>query len=73
LAASKPGLEHIRAAVELLERKAEPDDADAFARFLVAIAERVARAYPESGEPVSAAEREAVAEVRAAAGLRQER
>ena len=63
------GLDHIRAAIGLLELKGEPGDADAFARFLVDVAERVARAYPETGESVSAAEEEAVAEVRAAAGL----
>jgi hypothetical protein len=63
------GLAHIRAATHLLALKREPSEVDAYARFLVEIAERVANAYPESGERVSAAEREAIAEVRAAAGM----
>ena len=60
------GFGHIRAAIELLERKAEPTDVDAYARFLTEIAEHVARAYPETAQPVSAAEEDAIAAVKAA-------
>ncbi len=51
------GLDHIRAAVDLLAQKGEPADVDAYAyaRFLVEIADDVARAYPETDDPVSAA------------------
>ncbi len=67
------GLDHIRSAIGLVELKGEPGDVDTFARFLAGIAERVARAYPETEEPVSAAEKEAIAEIRAAAGLEPRR
>jgi hypothetical protein len=65
----KHGLDHIRAAVDLLAAKGEPADLDAYARFLVEIAEHAARAYPETRDPVSAAEHEAIAQITAAAGL----
>jgi hypothetical protein len=61
------GLEQIGAAIALLERKAEPADVDAYARFLTEVAEHVARAYPETEQPVSAAEEDAIAAVKAAA------
>lgn len=43
---------------------------EGLARLLVEVGERVAAAYPETGVRVSAAEEAAVAEIRAAAGLR---
>jgi hypothetical protein len=63
------GLEHIRAAVKLVALKGTRADVDAYARLLVAIAERVAQAYPDTGKRVSPTERIAVAEVTAATGL----
>ena len=65
----KHGLEHIRAAVKLVALKGTRADLDAYASLLVAIAERVAQVYPDTGKRVTPAERIAVAEVRAAAGL----
>jgi hypothetical protein len=67
------GLQHLREAVELLERKATPEDVDEYRRFVLALANRVADAHKEgflglSGERVSEAERAAVAEVAEALG-----
>lgn len=63
------GLARIRAAIKLLEQKARPTDVDAFARFVLDIAEHVADAYPQRGRKVSDAENAALADVRAAVGL----
>jgi hypothetical protein len=62
------GLQHLRDAVELLERKATPEEVDEYRRFVLTLANRVAEAHREgflglSGEPVSDAERAAVAEI----------
>jgi hypothetical protein len=52
--------------MEILWEEGDGNDADAFARFLVETAENVARAYRETGEPITQAEKRAVAEIRAA-------
>ena len=65
-------LAQIRAAMELLKLKAQPTDVDAFARFVLDVAERVAGAYPPKDEPVSAAEERALSQVRTALGLKPE-
>jgi hypothetical protein len=67
------GLQHLREAVELLERKAAPDEVDEYKRFVLTLADRVADAHKEgflglSGEQVSEAERAAVAEIAEALG-----
>jgi hypothetical protein len=67
------GLEHLRAAVELLERKATPEEVDDYKGFVLTLANRVAEAHKEgflglSGERVSEAERGAVAEIASALG-----
>jgi hypothetical protein len=67
------GLQHLREAVELLERKATPEEADEYRRFVLTLANRVADAHKEgflglSGERVSEAERAAVAEIAEALG-----
>jgi hypothetical protein len=67
------GLQHLREAVELLERKAAPDEVDEYKRFVLTLADRVADAHKEgflglSGERVSEAERAAVAEIAEALG-----
>jgi len=67
------GLQHLREAVELLERKATPEDVDEYRRFVLSLANRVADAHKEgflglSGERVSEAERAAVAEIAEALG-----
>jgi DNA-binding transcriptional regulator GbsR (MarR family) len=67
------GLQHLREAVELLERKATPEEVDEYRRFVLTLANRVADAHKEgflglSGEQVSEAERAAVAEIAEALG-----
>ena len=66
-------LQHLREAVELLERKATPEEVDEYRRFVLTLANRVADAHKEgflglSGERVSEAERAAVAEIAEALG-----
>ena len=65
-------LAQIRGAIELLKMKAQPADVDAFAQFVLDVAERVAGAHPRKDEPVSAAEEHALSEVRTALGLNPE-
>ena len=62
------GLQHLRAAIELLERKATPEELDEYRRFVLNLAGRVATAHREGGEDVSPAERAAVEEIAAALG-----
>jgi hypothetical protein len=67
------GLQHLRDSVELLERKATPNEVDDYRGFVLTLANRVAEAHKEgflglSGERVSEAERAAVAEIAAALG-----
>jgi hypothetical protein len=67
------GLQQLREAVELLERKATPGEVDEYRRFVLTLANRVADAHKEgflglSGERVSEAERAAVAEIAEALG-----
>jgi hypothetical protein len=69
-------LRRIREAVSLVESKAGPEDAGAYRRFIVDLAERVAAAHKEgfmglSGERVSEAEREAIGRLKEAAGLNE--
>jgi len=66
-------LQHIRDAVTLLQEKATPEEVDEYRRFLTNVATRVAEAHREgfmgmSGERVSEAERQALAEVAEASG-----
>src|ERR1700710_238015 len=41
------GLQHLRDAVELLERKATPQEVDDYRRFVLAVADKVAHAHRE--------------------------
>jgi hypothetical protein len=59
------GLQHLRAAVELLEQKATTDDVDAYKRFVLELAGRVASAHREHGTSVSDAEQAALDEISA--------
>jgi hypothetical protein len=61
-------LEHLREAVALLERKATADELEAYRRFVVTLAERVAHSHRESGATVSEAERNAIDEISASLG-----
>src|SRR5256886_7046896 len=62
------GLQHLRDAVELLERKATAEEVAAYRRFVLTLAEKVANAHREGGETVSDAERTAIEEISAGLG-----
>lgn len=62
------GLQHLRAAMALLESKATPQEVDGFRDFVLAVADKVANAHREDGENVSAAEAEAIGQIAAALG-----
>ena len=58
------GLQRIREAIALLERKATPQEVDDYRRFVTSLAERVAGAKTEGDDkPVSEAETAAIAEI----------
>jgi hypothetical protein len=59
-------LEHLREAVAVLQRKAQPSEVEDYKNFTVNLAERVAGAHTEGGQAVSEAEREAIEAVRTA-------
>jgi hypothetical protein len=60
------GLQHLRDAVALLERKATPDEVEEYRRFIVTLADKVAAAHREHGQAVSEAEQAAIADITAA-------
>jgi hypothetical protein len=62
------GLQHLRDAVAVLERKATPAELEDYRRFVLTVAERVANAHREGGQQVSDAERAAIEEIAAALG-----
>jgi hypothetical protein len=62
------GLEHLREAVGLLERKATPKELEDYRQFVATVADRVANAHREGGQQVSDAERAAIEEIAAALG-----
>src|SRR2546422_416881 len=62
------GLQHLRDAVELLERKATPEELDDYKRFVLNVADKVANAHREGGESVSADERAAIEAIAASLG-----
>lgn len=62
------GLQHLRDAVELLERKATAEEVEDYRRFVLTLADRVANAHREGGETVSNAERAAIQEISASLG-----
>ncbi len=63
-------LQHLRDALALLERKATPAEVDAYRRFVVSLAEKVANAHREQdgAEATSEAERAVVEQITAALG-----
>jgi hypothetical protein len=62
------GLQHVRDAVDVLERKATAEEVDDYRRFVLTLAEKVANAHREGGTSVSDAEREAIDEISASLG-----
>ena len=66
------GLQHLRDAVEVLDRKAKAEEVEDYRRFVLTLADRVANAHREGGVSVSDAERAAIDEISAAlVGARQ--
>jgi hypothetical protein len=65
-ALKQAGLEHLRAAVAVLEQKATADEVDSYNRFVLDLAGRVANAHREHGTSVSEAEQAALDEIAAA-------
>ncbi len=62
------GQQHLRDAVELLERKATSEEVEDYRRFVLTLADKVAKAHREGGEMVSDAERAAIEEISASLG-----
>jgi hypothetical protein len=62
------GLQKLRDAVAVLERKAAPEEVDDYRRFVLTLTERVAAAHKEGGQEVSDAERSAIDEIASALG-----
>jgi hypothetical protein len=62
------GLQHLRDAVELLERQATPEELDNYKRFVLNVADKVANAHREGGASVSADERAAIEAIAASLG-----
>ena len=61
-------LQHIRDAVGLLETKATAEESDAYRRFVLAVADKVAAADKEGGTPVSPGEADALEAITGALG-----
>jgi len=59
------GLGRLTEAVALLEQKATAAEVDAYRKFSLEVAQRVAEAHKEGGQPVSDAERSAIERVEA--------
>src|SRR5438445_7691839 len=59
------GLQHLRDAIALLERKATPEEVEDYRRFILNLADKVAKAHRENGEQVSDAEQAAIKEISA--------
>ena len=62
------GLQHLRDAVALLERTATPEELDDYKRFVLNVADNVAKAHREGGENVGADERAAIEAIAASLG-----
>jgi hypothetical protein len=60
------GLQHLRDAVALLDRKATPVEVDEYRRFIINLADKVAAAHRERGQAVSDSEQAAISEITAA-------
>jgi hypothetical protein len=62
------GLQHLRDAVELLERKATADEVEGYRRFVLTLADKVANAHREGATSVSDAEQAAIEEISTSLG-----
>ncbi len=57
------GLQHLRDAVALLERKATPAEIDQYRQFIVTLSHKVAAAHREHGQEVSESEQAAINDI----------
>ena len=62
------GLQHLRDAVEMLERKATREELEDYRRFVLTLADKVASAHREGAESISPAEQAALQEIAASLG-----
>ena len=62
------GLQHLRDAVGVLERKATPGEVDGYRRFVLALADKVASAHSQGAAGGGEAERAAIAEISTSLG-----
>jgi hypothetical protein len=62
------GLQHLRDAIAVLERRATPEEVEDYRRFVLNLAEKVANAHRENGQSVSPAEQAAIDEIAANLG-----
>jgi hypothetical protein len=65
-------VQHLRDAVDLLQRQATPAEVDDYRRFVLLLAQRVAEAHREDGVAVSSAEQAAIDEISGALGAPQD-
>lgn len=61
-------LAHLRDAVDVLQRKATPQEVDDYRRFVLTLADKVAGAHREEGVAVSGAEQTTIQEISTALG-----
>jgi hypothetical protein len=61
-------LQNLRDAVDLLRRKATPEELEDYRKFVLGLAERVAAAHREDGVEVSGPERQALDDIASALG-----
>jgi hypothetical protein len=62
------GLQHLRDAIAVLERRATPEEVEDYRRFVLNLAEKVANAHRENGQSVGPAEQAAIDEIAANLG-----
>ena len=62
------GLQHLRDAVEVLERTATLGEVEGYRRFVLTLADKVASAHREGGASVGEAERAAIADIATSLG-----
>ena len=62
------GLQHLRAAIQVIGAKATPEEVEEYKQFVLHLADNVASAHREDGVDVSPAEKAAIEEIGAAMG-----
>ena len=62
------GLPRLKQAADLVAQKGTPEEVEAYRRFVLAVAQRVAEAHKEGGQKVSPNEQAAIDEIKATIG-----